>query len=283
MMARMACLACLVVAGSSAAHAARPFPSTHEGIHIFPDSTNTQPSTNPAQIEFIATHYAGTQKIVRGAADKLRAVNPEFVVLHYRLGQGLGYRKVDSIADCKPSGKYVRIIDGNWTQEWPGNAVVQDDWFYLNASRRTLMCKFSWYLMDIRTRKWANWWIPVLLQQLRDNDNDAVFADSMSPPSFLGMKPQPPLPITNTTFSDEWSAALEGHIAHVGSALRAHGYKLIPNAGGYVTSRDTTKYDGADGVMIARRDSAEHFFRSNALYCTATARILIPAECSAVS
>ena len=37
------------------------------------------------------------------------------------------------------------------------------------------------------------------------------------------------------------------------------------------------------GLYLARRDSAEHFFRSNALHCTATARILIPAECSAVS
>ena len=36
-------------------------------------------------------------------------------------------------------------------------------------------------------------------------------------------------------------------------------------------------------VPIARQDSAEHFFRSNALPCTATARSLIPAECSAVS
>ena len=36
-------------------------------------------------------------------------------------------------------------------------------------------------------------------------------------------------------------------------------------------------------VFVARRDSAEHFFRSSALHCTATARILIPAECSAVS
>ena len=33
----------------------------------------------------------------------------------------------------------------------------------------------------------------------------------------------------------------------------------------------------------ARQTFAEHFFRSNALYCTATARILIPAERSAVS
>ena len=36
-------------------------------------------------------------------------------------------------------------------------------------------------------------------------------------------------------------------------------------------------------VAGARRDSAEHFFGSNALHCTAMARILIPAECSAVS
>ena len=33
----------------------------------------------------------------------------------------------------------------------------------------------------------------------------------------------------------------------------------------------------------ARRDFAEHFFRSNALHCTDTARVFIPAQCSAVS
>ena len=37
------------------------------------------------------------------------------------------------------------------------------------------------------------------------------------------------------------------------------------------------------GNIYARQLFAEHFFRSNALHCTATARILIPAECSAVS
>ena len=36
-------------------------------------------------------------------------------------------------------------------------------------------------------------------------------------------------------------------------------------------------------LRIARQDFAEHYLRSNALHCTATARILIPAECSAVS
>ena len=43
-------------------------------------------------------------------------------------------------------------------------------------------------------------------------------------------------------------------------------------------------YEHALGIFYcARRDSAEHFFRSNALHCTATARVLIPAECSAIS
>ena len=36
-------------------------------------------------------------------------------------------------------------------------------------------------------------------------------------------------------------------------------------------------------TVCARQLFAEHFFRSNALHCTATARVLIPAECSAVS
>ena len=42
---------------------------------------------------------------------------------------------------------------------------------------------------------------------------------------------------------------------------------------------------GSLGVwtLTARQHFAEHFFRSNAPHCTATARILIPAECSAVS
>ena len=43
----------------------------------------------------------------------------------------------------------------------------------------------------------------------------------------------------------------------------------------------TTHYASAE-VLEARRDSAEHCFRSSALQCTATARSLIPAGCSAI-
>ena len=41
--------------------------------------------------------------------------------------------------------------------------------------------------------------------------------------------------------------------------------------------------EAMESLDPARRDFAEHFFGSNALHRTATARVLIPAECSAVS
>ena len=50
-------------------------------------------------------------------------------------------------------------------------------------------------------------------------------------------------------------------------------------------ARGSFQFDASTKILAtcARQLFAEHFFRSNALQCTATARVLIPAECSAVS
>jgi len=53
--------------------------------------------------------------------------------------------------------------------------------------------------------------------------------------------------------------------------------------GAYVKTRAYEFDYPGDQRRWSRRDFAEHYFRSNALHCTATARVLIPAECSAVS
>ena len=52
---------------------------------------------------------------------------------------------------------------------------------------------------------------------------------------------------------------------------------------GHIRGAHNALRDSDDDLYAARQLFAEHFFRSNALHCTATARILIPAECSAVS
>ena len=67
---------------------ARKWPNTSSGIHVFNDQLAS--NLSDAQWRFAATHYAGTQKMLRRDADTWRSYNPDFLVLHYRLGIGLG-------------------------------------------------------------------------------------------------------------------------------------------------------------------------------------------------
>jgi hypothetical protein len=229
---------------------ARPWPDTTNGIHVFNDQLTQLRDLTDAQVTFAATHYAGTQKMVRSDADRLRALNPNFLILHYRLGHGLGYRLPQG--GCQPTGAYFYIIEGNgWVQEWPGEGVVQPGWFFPWAGQpRVLNCDWGWYLMEISDAAYRSWWIGEVLRQLAANDNDGLFADSLSVPNYLGYDHyQPSLPAINVTFETAWAARIQDWIAYVKGQFGSR-YLLIPNVGNWVTTRETTDYRGADGVMI---------------------------------
>jgi hypothetical protein len=49
--------------------------------------------------------------MTRTDAHRLRAVNPDFMILHYRLGLGLGHRAAEG--DCQPTGDWLQILDGS--------------------------------------------------------------------------------------------------------------------------------------------------------------------------
>ena len=113
----------------------RPWPDTTAGIHVFNDQITQLRDLSDAQIRFVASHYAGAQKMVRGDADLLRALNPNFLILHYRLGPGLGYRTVQT--GCQPAGDYLYIIEGNdWVQEWPGKGSLSPAGFSRGVDSR---------------------------------------------------------------------------------------------------------------------------------------------------
>jgi hypothetical protein len=227
----------------------REFPDTTDGIHVFNDQLAGWSMTE-AQFEFAATHYAGTQKMVRSHTQHLRTYNPNFIVLHYRLGLALGYRGTDD--SCNPTGDYIQIIEGdNWVQEWPGEAVVQDSWFFPYAgSDRVIQCTWGWYLMELDDPGWRAYWMGEVLRQLAANENDALFADSFSVPNYLGGSTfEPDLLAYDPTFESEWATRIENFIDYV-QAQFAGQYYLIPNVGYWVTTRNPTDYSNVDGVMI---------------------------------
>lgn len=226
----------------------RPWPDTADGIHVFNDQLYLY--DNPAWIAFAATHYAGTQKMIRSDADALRAVNADFLILHYRLGLGLGYRIPD--ASCQPTGDYLGIIEGNaWVQEWPGDAVVQPEWFFpYGGHDRVYQCDWGWYLMEVDNASWRAWWSGEILRQLAANDDDGLFADSVSVPNYMGGASfDPPLPDYDPTFEAAWTGRLHRWMDYLRGQFAGR-YALIPNAGNWVNGRDATDYAHADGVMI---------------------------------
>lgn len=228
----------------------RPWVDTTSGIHVFNDQLATVMSA--AQWEFAATHYAGTQKMPRPQADRLRALNPAFLILHYRLGMGLGYRAIEN--GCQPSGEWLAIVDGpNWVQEWPGDENVQESWFYHQpeeSSTRILNCDWGWYLTDLGDPGWRETWQAAVLSQMQANDSDGIFMDSLSVPNYLGAERYvPSLPDVNQDFEYAWSQRITNWLSWLQTQPLGE-YAIFPNVGSWITSRDITDYSPADGVMV---------------------------------
>jgi hypothetical protein len=238
-------LACIPVAHS----AQRQWPDTTYGIHIFHDQISLATSSG-AQIQFAATHYAGVQKISLNDAATMRAINPNFIILHYRLGYGLGYRAAD--ANCAPDGRYLRILVGNtWVREWPGDSVVQPEWFFkYGGEPRVYFCPYGWYVMDINNADYQSWWVRQVKAQLISGNDDGVFMDSFSVPDFFGSNNfRPGLPAADAQLETAWAANMQNWLAWLKSRLP--NYYLVPNVGQWTNSRDHPDIVvPADGIMV---------------------------------
>ncbi|MHC1781806.1 MAG: putative glycoside hydrolase [Anaerolineaceae bacterium] len=234
------------------------FPDTIENIHVFNDQLATW-DMSEAQFAFAAAHYAGTQKVFASDARRLRAHNPNFVVLNYRLGLGLGYQHI--IGDCEPGGTWLEVIEGEkWVREYPDNPP--DEWFYKYDGQRVLFCEWGWYLMDLANPAWREYWVGEVLRQLRTNKADGIFVDGLFPPNHYGSGNfKPKLPVVDPVFEKDWSSQIEDFIVFGQSGDLAE-FHFIPNVGYWLTGRDSTDYSGADGVFVegfGRWTSGDYF------------------------
>ncbi|MBI4468485.1 MAG: hypothetical protein HY650_04080, partial [Acidobacteria bacterium] len=228
--------------------APRPFPDTRRGIHVFNDQLVSLNALTDEQVRFAATHYSGAQKMTRADAERLRTLNPNFLILHYRLGHALGYRAAEGA--CQPVGEWLQIIDGDWTREWPGDSAVSESWFFHWRGERVYNCDWGWYLLELNDPGLRGFWQADVLGELQANDNDGVFMDSLSVPNYLGADHYvPALPEVDDGFESEWVARITGWLIWLrGQALGR--YHLVPNVGSWITSREATDYSPADGLMV---------------------------------
>lgn len=137
-------------------------PDTSDGIHLFADQFGAGYSDK--LVRFAATHYAGTQKMLKAENDRYRAINPRWVMLHYRLGSS--------------SGSAPYIHGNRWTSDWT-DVSSHEDWFLHNErGQRHHEPRDNWDLHDLRHPGFREYWVTSVIADMRATGAQGVFADS---------------------------------------------------------------------------------------------------------
>jgi Hypothetical glycosyl hydrolase family 15 len=205
-----------------------------------------------AQQQFAAKHYVGTEKQLLPDTQALRAINPDFIVLHYHLA--MWQSAVDFIINGTSWGNDLSTVTQNET------------WFWHSAGGTTSADRVTApdgkFLMNVTVQGFADYWVQSLEQQVADGQYDAIMFDSASP-SLLqgwcggtGTGQDPRLAGTaarDTTFSElggaTWIDAWQTWITALNTALAGKGIPLIPNDGSFITGWDNTNYGLTAGVF----------------------------------
>ncbi len=236
------------------------FPPTTSGIHVIEDQLPGGLSS--AMIRFVATHTDGTQKELLSLTNQLRAINPDFTVLHYQLGTG--------------NSAYQYIINNQWSADW-SYVNQQESWFAHQsysgepqsaadlASGRVLGNNNDWYQADIANPAWQQYTLNQVFQNMAATGSNAWFADSFTygiggagynspvPTRYQGTNAANPADwpggVTWTTQLGNWAKAVETAFAQYNAA---HGtnYKFIPNLDARATSWEPNWYNDANGVPV---------------------------------
>ena len=221
------------------------FPDTTATIAVLADQLS---SMSQQQLVFAATHYVGTQKQVLGVTRALRALNPNFVVLHYHL----------AMWQSAPTTSF--ITDGlTWGNDYP-DVTTHETWFWHNDSgARVPSSADGKLLMNVSDPDFAAYWADSIGAQTSAGEYDGVFLDSASPALLQGECGQgdPRLAATavkTSTFSElggvTWISAWETWITGLNRALGGQGIPLIPNTSAFVTSWDSTDYTRTAGIFV---------------------------------
>ena len=223
----------------------RSFVDTNETIAILADQL---PQMSSSQMAFATSHYVGTEKQLLPVTRALRALNPNFLVLHYHL----------SMWQSAPTTNF--IIDGtSWGNDYP-TVTTNESWFWHNtANQRVPSNADGKLLMNISVPGFQQYWEQSLAAQVKAGDYDAIFLDSASPALLQGecSGGDPRLAGTaarDTQFAElgdsNWINAWQAWITGLDAALAAQGIPLIPNTSAFVTGWDNTNYSLTAGAFV---------------------------------
>jgi hypothetical protein len=234
----------------------RPFPDTTAAIAVLTDQL---PTMNQAQMQFATSHYVGTEKQLVPVTEALRAMNPNFLVLHYHLSM---WQSAPSTTFILPYSTCMAGVPVCWTNDYP-TVNGSEGWFWHNASnQRVASSADQKLLMNVSVAGFQQYWEQSLESQVSAGEYDGIFFDSASPALLQGECAGSGsmqdarlggTSVKSTVFPElgnvTWIAAWQTWIKKLNDDLAAKGIPLIPNTSAFTTTWDTTDYGLTAGIF----------------------------------
>ncbi|MDQ1247462.1 MAG: hypothetical protein QG597_1832 [Actinomycetota bacterium] len=247
------------------------FPTTTDGrVQAFSDQLPMNEMSD-AQVAFAARNYVGSQKLTAAEIALLRAVNPRFALLHYRLGTA--------------SGPLPYIHGGDWASDWAA-VTGHEEWFEHSSTsgQRLYQSQHQWYLHDVTNAGFRQYWTSSTIADMRATGAQGVFADSFTAGigGLLGQQTGDPRfdgtgALTGPWTGGTWLDRLAAWSRHVRDSYEAtdEGFLFLPNIDNLTTSWSTLDLSAIDGGMLENfAQDAPGYWADAAEYAAAMDRAL---------
>ncbi|MBI4468701.1 MAG: hypothetical protein HY650_05185 [Acidobacteria bacterium] len=222
----------------------RRFPDVSWGVPVFAPALPA--GLTKAQLRFVAEHYSGAEQVSREEAEAIRAINPDFIILHSRRA---------FIAGPKPYymgdawGSDWEAIEGRW------------DWFVRATDGRPIRHLLAdGYLMDpwdelaeTAEQGWAAYWVDSSMEQMRRMDADGIRALDYDPGSVLAALLDPPdWKFDAERMEKHWTPRVNrfGQYVRERFSSSPEKYLLVVDGGGLADTGLLPDFSPADGVLV---------------------------------
>src|SRR5581483_11532160 len=167
---------------------AQPLPSTRRYVLVWKDQLIPD-SYSSGQIDFVVTHYVGTQKLFKRQIDSYRVSNPNFLMLTYHLAYGLnGADQANPVGNITAADVYGQEDTDTFTPYVAAHSITRENAYQHSANPGTTANRVSYpdpyWLMDISSTEWRSYTFDTLLQwqSFPSANATGVFLDVAFPP-----------------------------------------------------------------------------------------------------
>jgi len=153
---------------------AQPLPSSRRYVlawndQLVPDGATGNPAYSMPLMQWVVTHYIGTQKLFQSQIDSFRAMNPNFLHFTYHTAYDLnGADQTNPVGNITGPNKFGQEDTDTFTPWVSANGVAREDLYQHSSSTISTSTRVSYpdpsWLMNVSNADWQKYMQATLLQ-----------------------------------------------------------------------------------------------------------------------